>query len=584
MLMSAAPPAAASLTLAGAVLLGSLLVSCERAAPTAAKSAARQGDPWFEDMTATVNLGFTHTSGQTGQFWFPEVITGGVGLLDYDGDGDLDLYFVQGGTLQPSSDPPPGNRLYCNRGDWTFEDVTATAGVGDTGYGMGCACGDYDGDGDTDLYVTNIGPNVLYRNNGDGTFSDVTAESAVGDASWGTSCAFVDYDQDGNVDILVANYVHWAAGRELECFTRAGKRDYCSPKNYNAPARDTLYRNTGDGRFVDVTVAAGLGKVFGNGLGVAWADYNLDGHLDVCVANDGTANQLWIARGDGTFTDKALNLGCAVNRYGWAEAGMGIAAVDLEDDGDVDLFLSHLHEETNTFYLNRDGIFDDATARVGLAVPSTNLTGFGLGFADFDHDGYRDLYVANGRVKYAEPQHRPDDIYAEPNQLFRGGDDDRFEEVMPRGGTSELLFGASRAAAFGDLDGDGDIDIVVVNRDGDVHLLRNLAGRRGNWAMFRIRDRWNNDAIGALAAIETADERRCRIVQRTYSYCASNDPRIHVGLGAASTIDAVQVRWPDGRMESFGPFAAGAVYELREGSGQRTTRSTQGSVSPESVR
>jgi hypothetical protein len=551
----------------GAGAAAALLASCGDPAPSSAEGAAAEGDPWFEEVCPGSGIDFVHATGHDGRFWFPEISAGGVGLLDYDGDGDLDVYLVQAGTLDPSVTDPPGNKLYRNRGDWTFEDVTAGAGVGDTGYGSGCACGDYDGDGDPDLYVTNLGPNVLYRNNGDGTFTDVTEAAGVGDASWGTSAAFIDYDQDGHVDLLMTNYVRWSKAAELDCFAQSGERDYCAPKNYNAPSRDTLYRNNGDGTFRDVTAAAGLDQAFGNGFGIACADYNLDGHLDFYITNDGMANQLWIATGDGRFTDQGLMLGCALNRYGWAEAGMGVAAVDVDNDGDADLFMSHIREETNTFYINEGGSFEDATARVGLATPSMGFTGFGLGFADFDNDGHLDLYVANGRVRIAKPQFRDDDPFAEPNQLFRGGGGMRYEEVMPRGGTARLLIETSRGAAFGDLDNDGDVDIVVVNKDARPYLLRNAVGLRGHWVMFRVRDRHGRDADGAWVGVDAAGRRRWHLVQRAYSFCASNDPRTHVGLGAAARAENVEVRWPDGRLEAFGSFPAGEVHELREGTG-----------------
>jgi hypothetical protein len=546
---------------------GGVLASCGGPAPSSAATESAGGDPWFEELCAASGVDFVHASGFDGRYWFPEISAGGAGLLDYDADGDLDLYFVQGGTLDPAVTDPPGNKLYRNLGDWKFEDVTDAAGVGDTGYGSGCTCGDYDGDGDTDLYVTNLGPNVLYRNNGDGTFTDVTDEAGVGDASWGTSAAFVDYDRDGHADLLMANYVRWDRAAELNCFGPKGVPDYCGPKNYNAPSRDTLYHNNGDGTFREVTAEAGLDQAFGNGFGVACADFNLDGRLDFYVANDATANQLWLGQADGTFVDDGLIAGCALNRYGWAEAGMGVAALDVEHDGDPDLFMSHIHEETNTFYLNHGGSFEDATAQAGLASPSMGLTGFGLGFADFDHDGRLDLYLANGRVKMSTPQFRDDDPFAEPNQLFRGGDGIRFEEVMPRGGTAERMIHTSRAAAFGDLDNDGDVDLVVVNKDAPPYLLRNVVGPRGNWVMFRARDRWGRDAAGAWVGVDAGGRRQWHLVQRAYSFCASNDPRTHFGLGTATEITGVVVRWPDGRLESFGTFTAGAVHELREGAG-----------------
>jgi hypothetical protein len=338
----------------------------------------------------------------------------------------------------------------------------------------------------------------------------------------------------------MVNYVHWSHDVEVNCFSRTGLPDYCAPRNYKAPASDSLYRNEGDGSFSNVTAATGLAQSFGHGLGVTCADFNLDGRLDFYIANDATPNLLWLARDDGTFTEEALISGCALNRYGSAEAGMGVAAVDLENDGDPDLFMTHLHEETNTLYLNENGRFVDATTRVGLASPSVALTGFGMGF----------------------------DPFAEPNSLFRGRGDLRFEEVLPRGGTAKLLVATSRAAAFGDLDNDGDIDIVVVNKDERPHLLRNIVGSRGNSVMFRARDRRGHDALGAWIGVDAGGRRYWRTVQRAYSYGASNDPRAHVGLGAATRIDAVEVRWLDGRTEWFGPFAPGSTYELAEGSGR----------------
>ena len=293
---------------------------------------------WFEEVAADAGLDFIHVRALETQFWFPEIMGGGAAWLDYDDDGDLDLYLVQGGQLERGGPAVPGNRLYRNRGDGTFDDVTEQAGVGDRGYGMGCACGDYDNDGDVDLYVTNVGPNVLYRNNGDGTFTDVTAQAGVGDPGWGTSCAFVDYDADGYLDLYVVNYLVWSADRELECLSGNGQRDYCMPNSYDTPAPDTLYRNNGRGGFEDVSVSAGIRAALGNGLGVTYGDFNRDGHLDIYVANDGMLNQLWVNTGDGRFTDQALIAGCALNMHGISEAGMGVSVVDVENDGDLDFF------------------------------------------------------------------------------------------------------------------------------------------------------------------------------------------------------------------------------------------------------
>ncbi|MFQ5591788.1 MAG: CRTAC1 family protein [Phycisphaerae bacterium] len=541
---------------------------CRRPEPQAPPEARVNPGVWFEDVVDSSGVSFVHTSGHTGRYWFPEISIGGVGLLDYDGDGYLDIYFVQGGGIDPVPAEKPPNRLYRNKGDWTFEDVTVSSGTGDTGYGSGCTCADYDGDSDVDIYVTNLGPNVLYRNNGDGTFTNVTASAGVGDASGGASSAFVDYNRDGALDLFIANYLHWSKDKEIECFSASGHRDYCNPMNYRSPARDTLYRNRRDGTFEDVSAEAGLTAVFGNGLGVACADYNLDGRVDIYVANDGMPNQLWLNRGNNRFEDDALFSGCAVNGNGMSEAGMGVAAVDLHDDGDFDLFMSHLRGETNTLYVNQGGVFDDATSAMGVGAPSLGFTGFGLGFADYDNDGRLDLYVANGSVRLPPVQYDAQDPFAQPNLLFRGTSDGRFEEVMPRGGTSKLLVATSRGAAFGDLDNDGDVDIVVANKDAKPHLLRNIAPRRGNWVQFRVLDRNGGDALGAVLRVEAGHRKRWYMAQAGYSYCASNDPRVHVGLGEHQRVDAVNVRWPDGTEEAFGHYECGKTYELRRGTGK----------------
>ncbi len=395
-----------------------LFSGCRNGRQTQALNDANE--PWFEEVSKRAGIDLIQHSGRKGKYLFPEISFGGLGLCDFDGDGFLDIYFLQGHPLHEKTAEGDTNQLYRNRGDGTFEDVTTAARVGDSGYGMGCACGDYDNDGDVDLYVTNLGPNVLYENQGDGTFSEVTKAAGVGDSSWGASAAFVDYDQDQDLDLFVVNYVNWLPEHELQCVSTGGLPDYCSPNNYQAHARDTLYRNNGDGTFTDVSRQAGLSTAFGNGFGIAPGDYNGDTLMDFYVANDGMPNQLWINQGDGTFTEEALMSGCAVSRDGIAEAGMGVTGVDIESDGDLDLFMTHLHTETNTFYRNGEFGFEDSTALMGLAEPSLSFTGFGVGFADFDQDGYLDVYVANGRVERHDPTLSAEEPYAEPNQLFVG--------------------------------------------------------------------------------------------------------------------------------------------------------------------
>ena len=537
--------------------------------------------PWFEEVADRSGIDFVHRSGHADRYLFPEIMAGGVGLLDYDNDGHLDIYFVQGGQLDSPTTSTQGNRLYRNRGDATFEDVTERAGVGDVGYGMGCACGDYDADGDVDIYVTNFGPNKLYRNNGDGTFTDVSREAGVDDSSWSSSALFMDYDGDGRLDLFVVNYIRWSPGREQDCFSRGGLKDYCHPSVYHAPASDTLYRNRGDGSFDNVSLRCGIDRAFGTGLGVASGDFDGDGRIDLYVANDGMPNQLWINAADGRFTDESLFAGCAVNQHGVAEAGMGVTSIDVDDDGDLDLFLSHLRAETNTLYVNDAGMFDDATAAFGLAGASLARTGFGLGFADFDLDGALDLYVANGRVMLADPRLDPDDPYAEPNLLFSRRSGGRFKEILPCGGTTPVLTATSRGAALGDIDNDGDIDIVVVNKDAPAYLLRNVAadrartrdgGRRNNWIMLRLVDVHGSDAIGARVRVDAGDRSWWRSVQPGYGYCSSHDPRVHVGLGQRGAVDMVWVRWPDGTEKTYGPFAANKQYLLLQAAATAPSR------------
>lgn len=556
--------------------IGCLSAGCSKSAPEAdfapqsEATSPATGPPWFDEIAAAAGLDFRHVSGHTTRFYMPEINVGGVGLLDYDGDGLLDVYCVQGGYLEPAaSTHRPANQLYRNLGGWKFLNVTAQASVGDTGYGNGCACADYDGDGDADLYVTNTGTNVLYRNNGNGTFTDVTAQAGVGHPGWASSAAFFDYDADGHLDLAVANYLNWSRDREVNCYSRGGRPDYCSPLNYRSPAVDTLYRNRGDGTFEDVTRAAGLEQAFGTGLGIATGDFNLDGRLDLYVANDAMPNQLWINQGNGTFTEEAVWRGCAVNSMGMAEAGMGVVAVDLLQRGQLDLFVTHLMGEGNRLYLNTNGDFLDWIRPKGPGAPSLPFTGFGVGFFDFDNDGALDLYVANGRVRLGHDQLDLRDPYAEPNTLLRGLGQGEFEEVLPRGGTDPVLPATSRGCAFGDLDNDGGIDIVVINRDGPAHLLRNRVAGRGHWVKFRVLNARGTDAHNAIVRLEAGGRVQFRQVQPNEGYCSSQDPRAHFGLGTATVVERVVVRWPAGGEESFGPFDAGRLYELREGIGTK---------------
>ena len=516
------------------------------------------------DGTAAAGLDFVHVNGMSGAYYMAEIMAPGVALFDYDNDGDLDVYFVQAGSIVAAAEERPGNQLFANDGHARFTDASAASGADERGYGMGVATGDADGDGRTDLYVTNVGPNALLVNDGDGTFSDRTARAGVGDPSWSTSAAFVDPDEDGDLDLFVVNYVGWSIADERVCTTQPHPEDYCSPNAYAAPAPDTLYENEGDGTFRDVSAAAGIHATRGNGLGIVCGDFDADGWTDVFVANDGSLNQLWKNGGDGTFADVAVAAGVAVDREGKKKAGMGTHAADLDFDGDEELLVVNLTGESDSFFRNDGGRFSDRTPLVGLASASRPFTRFGAGFVDLDQDGILDLYEAAGRVT-RRPEHAGERPFDEPSLLLRGTREGKFEEVLPRGGTSTLLSATGRAAAFGDVDGDGALDVLVVNRDSPAHLLMNRVPGRGNWIAFRVREANGRDALGASLATELDGRTVRRTVRSAYSYCAASDPRVHLGLGAATSLPGdVVVTWADGVEQRFaGPFEGGRVHELR---------------------
>jgi hypothetical protein len=534
---------------------------------------------WFEEVAATRGLVFAHRSGHRDRFLLPEIMGGGAALFDMDGDGDLDVFLVQSGALGASGTGGAGHRLFRNRGDGTFEDTTPGSGVdAPGGYGMGVAVGDYDNDGDSDVYVTGFGRNVLLRNNGAGRFDDVTAAAGVVGSGWSTSAAFLDYDADGWLDLFVARYLDWSPASERECYSLTGIPDYCAPRNYDAPTSDLLFHNERNGRFRDVSKAAGLQAAVGNGLGVVAGDFTGDGRVDLFVANDATPNHFWVNQGAGRFVEQGLLAGVAIDLDGAPKAGMGVHAADVDEDGDEDLLVVNLDTESDSFFRNDGRFFVDATAAVNLRTASRRFTRFGAAFIDFDNDGRLDLYEASGRVGL-QSERFGDDPYAEPNLLMRGaapprraderalgtpGSDGRFEEVRPAGGVAAPLIATSRAAAFGDVDNDGGVDIVVANRDAAPHLLHNIVPARGHWVIFRAVDRHGRDALGAELRIVAGDRMLRRDVRAAYSYLASNDPRVHVGLGAIARVTSVEVRWPDGARETFGPFEVDRVVTLKQ--------------------
>ena len=553
--------------------------------------------PYFEDVATASGIEFTHFNGMTGNYTIAEITGQGAGLVDYDNDGDLDVYLVQGSLLGEkmseavfpwTGEVPPRDKVYRNDlvvnpdGSRTvrFTDVTEKTGILSTGYGMGVAAGDYDNDGWVDLYITNLGANVLYRNRGDGTFEDVTDKAGVGDRRWSTCAAFMDYDHDGDLDLFVANYVDFESDPTRECYNNSSARDFCGPDAYN-PVPDSLFRNRGDGTFENVSVAAGVNAEFGAGFGVVAADLNGDGWVDIYVANDGDPNQLWLNDQNGTFHNEALWAGAAVNSEGMAEASMGLDAADFDGDGDVDLFMTHIMEETNTLYVNDGtGLFEDRTATAGLSSISRGKTGFGTGWFDYDNDGWLDLLIFNGAVRALAERVREGDPYplGQPNHLLRNLGNGRFQVVDEHAGPTFPLIEVSRGAAFGDVDNDGDMDVLMANNNGPTRLLLNQVGADRSWIGIRCRlADVPRDALGARVRIDRDQGPPIwRRVRSDGSFCSTRDPRLLVGIGDQTHVKSITVIWPDGTREQFPGCAAGESVVLVQGSSGQHAKTTGG--------
>jgi len=546
------------------VALAGALLGCRPPAPT--PPAPRPADPIrFTRVTEAAGVDFVHENGESGRKWFPEWLGGGIALLDYDGDGFVDLFFVNGGALPGWSGTPATHRLYRNRGDGTFEDVSARAGFTRPHYGVGVCAADYDGDGRPDLFVTGFGGTRLFRNGPGGHFTDVTATAGVSVGGLTAGAAFGDYDGDGDLDLYVARYVRYSLADDVPCYQSRGdrkKRIICRQIVYDA-APDEVFRNDGGGRFTRVTRAMGAAVPPGRGLGVLAADLDADGRQDLYVANDLTPNFLFRGvgpAGRGTLKESAFALGAAVNEAGQSQAGMGIAAGDVDGDGLADVLVTNFAGEYTTFYQQQPGgRFRDVSAAWGLIEATQSFVGFGVGLADFDLDGAPDLLAANGHVSEDAEQFYEGVGLAQAKLVLRqeGRSFRRLANPWADARTGELAVG--RGAAFGDLDNDGDVDAVIGNLRGPVDILRNDSPPGRSLRVELIGRSPNRGALGATVRVRVGDRWQVQMVAGGGSYCSQNDPRLIFGLGAAGAADLVEVRWPDGRQDTRRQVAPGVL-------------------------
>jgi enediyne biosynthesis protein E4 len=552
-----------------APLLALLLATCtpeEQPSPTPVSI-------HFTEIGQQAGLTLKNVCGTADKRYIVEAKGGSLAAFDYDRDGDMDLYIVNGSTL--AGFPPesaPRNALYQNAGDATFSDVAAAAGTDDERWGMGAVAADYDNDGDPDLYVTNFGGNRLYQNAGDGTFSDYAPDAGVADERWSTGAAWGDYDNDGDVDLYVANYIDFDIDfipKGADAGMWRGLEVMFGPRGLIGAA-DALYRNQGDGTFADGTVESGVTDHYKRyGFAPLFSDLDRDGDQDIFVANDAGPNMLYRNQGDGTFKEAAVEAAVAFLESGDSQACMGAASADYDNDGDFDLYVTNFALDYNTLYQNDgQGFFADVTANAGLVYPTWSLVGWGTGFADFDNDGWQDLFAANGHVYPQVEQLERGSSYGQTNQLFSNQGDGTFKDASAEAGPGFAIAKSSRGSAFADFDNDGDIDIAVHNLDSTPSLLRNDSATDHHWLIVRTEGvESNRDGIGALVRIETDTGTQLREIRAGSSFLAQDDIRAHFGLGQTSIVKRIEVRWPSGRVDSIHEIVADRIIAIREGQG-----------------
>ena len=525
----------------------------------------------FVEVAAEAGLNVHYDNGASGEKYMPEAMGSGAAFFDADGDGRLDLYIINGGSLPGHRpEPAPANAHYRNLGDGTFAEVTAQVALGDTAYGMGAATGDYDNDGDTDLYVTNVGPNRLYRNGENGVFEDVAQALGAADPGWGANAAFADYDNDGDLDLYVANYMEYDVGTNKPCH-RGEARAYCGPGIYPGQA-GRLYRNEEAGQaLTDVTRGAGLDLSSGRQLGAVFGDIDGDGDQDLFVANDTKANYLFINRGDGTFSEEGIVAGVAHSGDGVAESAMGADVADYDNDGRLDIVVATFQWLPNTLYHNDgDGFFSDVTFAAGLGKESVPYLGMTSAFLDYDNDGYLDVFLANGHLDENVKEYDPSASYAQVNQLFRNLRDGTFEEVTEVSGPGMRLARVSHGAAFGDYDDDGDLDIFVSDSDTPrCSLLRNDGGNANGYVVVMlVGKRSNRDGFGARIRAVAGDVVQTREVRSSFGYMGSSDKRLILGLGGRDRLDSLEIRWPSGVHQVLVDIPAGQRLSIAEDRGR----------------
>jgi hypothetical protein len=527
--------------------------------------------PVFRDVTAQSKVNFRCEGSPTSQKYLIETMVGGVAMFDYDGDGWQDLYFVNGAQLldpmpkgkQPDkSDPRFWNRLYHNNGDGTFTDVTERAGVKGHSFGMGVAVGDYDNDGRPDIFVTNFGRNILYHNNGDGTFTDSTEKGGVAGEGWSSSACFVDYDKDGWLDLFVTRYLHWDFDNNPFCGPLE-RRGYCHPEQFKLTTH-LLYHNNRNGTFTEVSKEAGI-TAPGYGLGVAFNDYDRDGWIDLLAANDNVPEQLFRNKGNGTFEEVGLATGLAYNEDGGTFSGMGVDFADFNNDGWPDVFIGALANERYAIFQNQKGAFQYVSDQSGVGLVSSQHSGWGLKFVDFDNDGWKDIFIAQGHVMDNIEYTRPSTRYLEPMLLLRNNQG-KFEDASKGRGDAFEIPRASRGVAFGDLNNDGWLDMAVNVLNGPAVILRNGGGNGNHWLLINtIGTVSNRDGMGSkIRVVSESDSEQHGIVSATGSYQSANDKRVHFGLGQDKTLKLVEITWPNGTVQSMENVKADQILTVKE--------------------